>query len=164
MRYWVAVLSAERYARERLYAFETVHLPPAAALAEGDPVALVGDGVLFGLGRVRDDLSVGYTHRFLDAPVSVSEPYPPGLTEVSAATYTHLTSGVGRSDRAAWFVSLALPIEAPSAAEAVREFWTYVDKLGPRELPAFVWPRGNELAMQAYVLGAQTNLDPEEDE
>ena len=47
-------------------------------------------------------------------------------------------------------------------AEAVREFWTYVDKLGPRELPAFVWPRGDELAMQAFVLGAETNLDPEE--
>jgi hypothetical protein len=35
---------------------------------------------------------------------------------------------------------------------------------GPRELPAYVWPRGDELAMQAFVLGAVTNLDPEEDD
>ena len=73
------------------------------------------------------------------------------------------SAGAG-AGRAVWFVSLALPIEAASPAEAVREFWTYVDKLGPRELPAYVWPLGDELAMQAFVLGAVTNLDPEEDE
>jgi hypothetical protein len=66
-------------------------------------------------------------------------------------------------DRTAWLVSLTLPIEAPSRAEAVREFWTYVQALGPEELPAFVWPLGDELAMQAYLLGSQVNLDPEED-
>jgi len=33
-----------------------------------------------------------------------------------------------------------------------------------RELPAFVWPYGDELAMQAFVLGEETNLDPEEDD
>ena len=54
--------------------------------------------------------------------------------------------------------------DAGSKAEAVREFWTYVDKLGPSQLPAFVWPRGDELAMQAYLLGERVNLDPEEDE
>ena len=53
---------------------------------------------------------------------------------------------------------------ARARAEAVREFWTYMDKLGPRELPAYVWPLGDELAMQAFVLGAVTNLDPEEDD
>jgi hypothetical protein len=37
-------------------------------------------------------------------------------------------------------------------------------ELGPRELPAFVSPAGNELAMQAFVLGAEANQDPEEDE
>jgi hypothetical protein len=163
MRHWVAVLPAERYARERLYAFETVPLPPAAVV-EGDLVALVGDGVLFGAGRVRADLSVGYTHRLFDAPVPVREPYPIGLTEVTADAYAQLTRGIGTDRRTAWFVTVALPIEAASAGEAVREYWTYVDKLGPRELPAFVWPRGNELAMQAYVLGEETNLDPEEDE
>jgi hypothetical protein len=37
-------------------------------------------------------------------------------------------------------------------------------RLGPRELPAYVSPTGNELAMQAYLLGAEANLDPEEDD
>jgi len=57
-----------------------------------------------------------------------------------------------------------VPVEATTRAEAVREFWTYVDKLGPVELPAYVWPLGDELSMQPYVLGKLTNLDPEEGE
>ena len=36
--------------------------------------------------------------------------------------------------------------------------------LGPKELPAFVTPSGNELAMQAFVLGVESNQDPEEDD
>jgi hypothetical protein len=61
-------------------------------------------------------------------------------------------------------VSVALPVEAVSPAEAVREFWTYLHQLGPSEVPAYVWPRGDELAMRAYVLGAVASLDPEEDD
>ncbi len=53
---------------------------------------------------------------------------------------------------------------AASPAEAVRQFWSYVAELGPAELPAFVWPSGDELAMQAFVLGAEANQDPEEDD
>jgi hypothetical protein len=67
-------------------------------------------------------------------------------------------------ERTHWLVSVALPIEASTRADAVREFWAYVQSLGPQELPAFVWPTGDELAMQAYVLGERVNLDPEEDE
>ena len=37
-------------------------------------------------------------------------------------------------------------------------------ELGPRELPTFVSPAGDELAMQAFVLGEEANLDPEEDD
>ena len=37
-------------------------------------------------------------------------------------------------------------------------------ELGPAELPTFVWPSGDELAMQAFVLGEEANQDPEEDE
>jgi hypothetical protein len=37
-------------------------------------------------------------------------------------------------------------------------------ELGPRELPTFVSPSGDELAMQAFVLGAEANQDPEEDD
>jgi hypothetical protein len=66
--------------------------------------------------------------------------------------------------RQAWLVSVALPIEAASPAEAVREYWRYVEQLGGEELPAFVSPVGNELAMTAWLMGAETNLDPEEDE
>jgi hypothetical protein len=62
-----------------------------------------------------------------------------------------------------WLVSVALPIEATSRAEAVRAFWAYVMRLGPRELPAYVAPSGDELATQAYLLDTETNLDPEED-
>ena len=44
----------------------------------------------------------------------------------------------------------------------MRQFWSYVMELGPAELPTFVSPYGDELAMQAFVLGEQANLDPEE--
>ena len=63
-----------------------------------------------------------------------------------------------------WLVSVAMPIEAAGPADAVRQFWSYVRDLGPAELPAFVWPSGRELAMQAFLLGAEANQDPEEDE
>jgi len=67
-------------------------------------------------------------------------------------------------ERKTWLVSVALPIEAANQAEAVRQFWSYVEDLGPAELPTFVWPSGDELAMQAFVLGAEANQDPEEEE
>ncbi len=66
--------------------------------------------------------------------------------------------------RPSWLVSLDLPIEAASPAEAVAQFWAYVAELGPGQLPAFVSPTGDELAMQAYLLDEPVNLDPEEDE
>jgi len=65
--------------------------------------------------------------------------------------------------RARWLVSVALPIEASSPAEAVREFWAYVDSLGPDELPAFVSPAADELAMRAFVMDREAVLDPEDD-
>jgi hypothetical protein len=65
--------------------------------------------------------------------------------------------------RRAWLVSVSLPIEAATPAEAVDEFWRYVNSLGPAELPTFVSPVRDELAMQAYLRGEPANLDPEED-
>jgi hypothetical protein len=62
-----------------------------------------------------------------------------------------------------WMVSVALPVEAADRAGAVREFWALVQRLGPDELPAFVWPVGDELALQAYLMDDPVNLDPEED-
>jgi hypothetical protein len=65
--------------------------------------------------------------------------------------------------RGRWQVSVSLPIEAESPAQAVADFWSYVGELGPGELPAYVSPAGDELAMRAYLHGEPTNLDPEED-
>jgi len=64
----------------------------------------------------------------------------------------------------AWLVNVALPIEAESPAEAVGEYWRYVAELGSAQLPAYVCPVGDELAMTPFVAGAPTNLDPEEDD
>ena len=64
--------------------------------------------------------------------------------------------------RASWLVSVDLPIEAETPADAVAQFWAYVRELGPAQLPAFVSPTGDELAMQAYLLDEPVNLDPEE--
>jgi hypothetical protein len=147
----------------------------------GDAVALVVAGeppLLFGLGRVRErrgaeeDVTIAYTDRLFDEPLAVGDlltgPVEPGLIELDTTLYGRLAGRVGGRrrggvDTSDWFVSVALPIEATSRAEAVREFWTYVAKLGPRGLPAFVWPQGDELAMQAFVLGEEANLDPEEE-
>jgi hypothetical protein len=59
-------------------------------------------------------------------------------------------------------VSVAIPIEADSQAEAVAEFWRYVTELGPNELPAFISPAEDELAMQAYVADEPAPFDPED--
>src|SRR5262245_22973856 len=114
--------------------------------------------------------TIRYTHRLFDEPVVVDDlPLEPGLFPLAPESFDRVSARVGAdqrvdADKAGWLVSLAIPIEAASPVEAVREFWTYVLRLGPRELPAFVWPTGDELAMQAYVLGDLTNLDPEEDD
>jgi hypothetical protein len=65
--------------------------------------------------------------------------------------------------RQTWLVSVDLPIEAATPAEAVRQFWSYLRELGPQELPVFVAPTGDELAMRAYVAGEPHDLDPEDD-
>ncbi|HEY2948051.1 MAG TPA: hypothetical protein VGJ53_06575 [Micromonosporaceae bacterium] len=110
-------------------------------------------------------LTVAYTQRSFDAPgpadgLALDGPVIP----VDAADYRRLADALPPAAAPRrWFVSVDLPIEADSAAEAVRQFWSYVMELGPRELPAFVSPADDELSMQAYVLGEQTNLDPEED-
>lgn len=162
-------------------------------LAEGDDVVVAAGAPpqVFGLGRVAgqphgedydpddpdapDDgaevVSIRYTHRLLDAPVPVdfatkAAGWPLPLDE---ETFGKLAARIGpehavTAPRKSWLVGVELPIEATSPAEAVRQFWSYVMQLGPRELPAFVSPAGDELAMQAYVLGEEANLDPEEED
>jgi hypothetical protein len=183
-QHWAGVVGEEQFTAERLYARDVIAVDPgdAGTVEAGDVVALIATGdpaVLFGLGNVIGTSESGqalvrYRTRMLDDPPpvradAISDPIRPGLSSLSAAAYSMLASALmdidlGEADRTEWFVSVALPIEAATRGEAVREFWTYVEKLGPRELPAYVWPRGDELAMQAFVLGAVTNLDPEEDD
>ncbi|MGC4804595.1 hypothetical protein [Micromonospora sp. DT233] len=153
----------------------------------GDPVAVLAEGPLrlVALGRVArptaergddpDDpqsepvdaaLVVAYTRRVFDEPAPAEELTLDGpVTALPADAYRELVERLGPPPaRRTWLVSLDLPIEAPTRAEAVRLFWAYVRDLGPRELPAFVSPYGDELAMQAFVLGAEANQDPEEDD
>ena len=190
MGYWAVLLPVERYEAERLLHHETVDLPrvdegrpPVDGRAAGpvpdDQAFLVAASeppLIFGLARFRSrpgdgggeggPLSLTYIRRFLDAPQPAKTLALDGaLTPLDEeAFFAQLALLPPPADRRTWLVSVNLPIEAESAGEAVREFWAYVLRLGPRELPAFVAPLGDELAMQAYVLGEQANLDPEEDE
>ena len=173
MRHWVGVVSDEQFVTERLYARETIAVPAGRhAPQPGDAVVLVAGDRLFGRGLVEGPTGDGtvlvrYQERIFDDPVAAPGlPATPGWHPVEADEHTRLVglTGARAGSSAVWFVSVALPIEAISRAEAVREFWPYLEKLGPRELPAYVWPLGDELAMLAFVLGAVTNLDAEEDE
>ncbi|HEX7745537.1 MAG TPA: hypothetical protein VF462_09785 [Micromonosporaceae bacterium] len=183
-------MSWQRFEAERLIHHDSLDLTGLngeVRPAPGDEVAVVVDGetpLVVALGRVRaaagaerdpDDpqagdgpvpLVVAYTRPFFDQPVPAGplELHGPA-TPIDPEAYRRLAHRLGPPpDRRTWLVSLDLPIEAPSAAEAARVFWSYVMELGPRELPAFVSPSGNELAMQAFVLGAEANQDPEEDD
>ena len=166
---WALVLTPDGYETERLYAHESVALPGAGPSA-GDPVLLTvdnGSRTVFGLGRVTPEGRVAYTHRLFDAPLPAEDlaVAGPGVHPLDPTTFARYSAKIGAEPvKRTWLVSVDLPIEATTPAEAVRAFWTYVAELGPRELPAFVSPSGDELAMQAFVLGEETNLDPEEDE
>ncbi len=175
MAYWALVVPAERYAAERLYRYDTLDVPAAGrgAVSPGDGVLLVAAGeppMVYAAGRVTNaegGLLIAYTRRSVDAPHPAVGLDPGGgdLVPLREADFGDLAARLApAADRRSWLVSLDLPIEAESPAEAVRQFWAYVAELGPRELPAFVAPVADELAMQAYVLGARTDLDPEDDE
>jgi hypothetical protein len=175
MTQWAVVIPAERYEAERLFHHDAlaVDVPDGSPAPEaGDEAVVIVDGaqpLVVALGRARRNdgaLAIAYTRRVFDAP----EPAP-GLAldapvaALDPAVFRDLAERIGPpGDRRTWLVSLDLPIEAESPAEAVRQFWSYVQQLGPRELPTFVSPSGDELAMQAFVLGDEANLDPEEDD
>lgn len=168
MSHWAVVIPAEQYEAERLFRHDTLELPGVTGPDPGDEVLLLAGGQVVGLGRVRAaaPVVVEYTHRFFDAPRPADQIRgETDLTRLDPSAYQAVVDRIGpRPGVSTWLVSVDLPIEADSPAEAVRQFWTYVMELGPSELPAFVWPSGQELAMQAYVLGAEANLDPEEDD
>ncbi|MGW4499237.1 hypothetical protein ACWENR_11580 [Micromonospora sp. NPDC004336] len=187
---WAVLLPSGRYEAERLVHHDTIELTGLADAARprpGDRVAVLADEPprLVALGRVaaasrqdREDpddplserveapLVVTYTRRAFDEPVPAETVALDGpVTALDPAVFRELADRLGPPpQRRSWLVSLDLPIEAGSPAEAVRLFWAYVQELGPRELPAFVSPSGDELAMQAFVLGAEANQDPEEDD
>ncbi len=171
MAHWAVIIPADRYATERLFSHDTLPVPEAVpgSAVEGDDVLVVADGAVVALGRLRTDgeaLVVAYTRRSFDEPapaegLALEAALSPIEPEVFARHAARLRPPV---DRQTWLVSLDLPIEAETPAEAVRQFWSYVLELGPSELPTFVSPSGDELAMQAFVLGAEANQDPEEDD
>jgi hypothetical protein len=183
---WVVAVGGDRFQGERLYQADAVEVavPAEAGLLPGDRVVLTaedaGTAVVFGLGRVARAVrggvaEVAYTHRLVDRPVVAAEaglavPAAGAAAPVGAAEMARLAAAAGPGavgrvvPKREWMVSLDLPIEADSPAEAVRIFWSYVRSLGPGELPAFVWPRGDELAMRPYVLGVEHEMDPEEEE
>ena len=139
-----------------------------AAPAEGDDVLLLAGDDLVALGRIRSAvpaLEITYVRRAFDEPVPAEDlKLSEAVTAVEPDVFQRLAARlVGDRDRTTWLVSVALPIEAVTPAEAVRQFWSHVLELGPAELPTYVWPSGDELAMQAFVLGVEANQDPEEE-
>ena len=188
---WAVLLPAERYEAERLVHHDTLELTGLADVARPGPGrpgggagrrAAAAGGARPGHragstppgrpGRpaVRPvepgTLVVAYTRRAFDEPVPADLLTLDGpVTALEPAAFRALADQLGPPPaRRTWLVSLDLPIEAGTPAEAVRLFWSYVQELGPRELPAFVSPAGDELAMQAFVLGEEANQDPEEDD
>lgn len=171
MAHWAVIIPAEQWATERLFHHDTLTLASGGGVAADDEVLLIADDRLVAVaraGKAADDrLTLTYLRRAFDASVPLDGLTLTGdVTAVGDETFRRLATALGARPAAdrPWLVSVALPIEAATPAEAVRQFWSHVLELGPAELPAYVWPLGDELAMQVYVLGAEANQDPEEDD
>lgn len=172
MAHWAVIIPADQWAAERLFQHDTVTVvnSSTARPEPGDEMLLVAGSRLVGLGKLTKEaggeLVIAYTRRSFDEPVQAAGlDLDAAVTPLDAEEFQRFAARFGGDrDRQTWLVSVDLPIEAATPAEAVRQFWSYVLELGPAELPAFVSPSGNELAMQAFVLGEEANLDPEEDE
>jgi len=181
MAQWAVIIPADRWATERLFHHDTVTVSGGAGpIDPDDEVLLVADGAVVAVTQALkadvDNLVLTYRRRAFDSPVPATDlslddsvrvtPVDPEVFRRLAATIGGAAPGGvgGVGDKQAWLVSVALPIEAATPADAVRQFWSHLLELGPAELPTYVWPSGDELAMQAFVLGAEANQDPEEDE
>ncbi|GAA2872512.1 hypothetical protein Acy02nite_43390 [Actinoplanes cyaneus] len=166
MAQWSVVIPSEQWATERLFQQDVVVVQGGpAGVSPGDEVLLVADEHVVALARVEKTggyLALAYLRRAFDEPIPAA-----GLTggPVTEDEFRRYADRLGRPlPKRNWLVSVAMPIEAVNPAEAVRQFWSHVNELGPRELPTYVWPSGDELAMQAFVLGAEANQDPEEED
>src|SRR3954454_10435913 len=174
MGQWAVIIPAERWAQERLFHHEsltvTVADATASGAAPGDDVLLLAGEHVVAVGRMApaadEAWEIAYVRRLFDAPIPADQLKLGGtVTAIERDAFDRVMGQAGAAgDRRTWLVSVALPIEATSPAEAVRQFWSHVSELGPAEVPADVWPSGEELAMQAFVLGAEANQDPEEDD
>jgi hypothetical protein len=165
MRYWLLALDDDEYTEQQAYEVEAVE--PARALprgaADGDEVALAGPEGVFALGQI-DGPAVAYRRRLVEpAPTAESAEAAEGWTELKPDVWEALVRTLPTPDRRSdWLVTLSLPIEAVDKAEAVRQFWSYIRSLGPKELPTFVAPYGRELEGTSFLLGVEHEQDPEE--
>ena len=177
MAHWAVIIPADRWATERLFHHDTVTVSGGAGPVEpDDEVLLVVGGEVVALTQAveadGDDLVLAYLRRAFDEPVPAAElhldEHDVRIAAVDPAVFRRLAGAIGGTtavgEKKSWLVSVALPIEAQTPAEAVRQFWSHVLELGPVELPTYVWPSGDELAMQAFVLGEEANQDPEEED
>jgi hypothetical protein len=164
MAQFVVIIPEGQWATERLFQHDAVTVASSAGASVGDEVLLVAEEQVVALARVEKadgELDLAYLRRAFDEPVPVALSEGP----VDEATFRRFAERLGApADKKPWLVSVAMPIEAVNPAEAVRQFWSHVQELGPAELPTYVWPSGDELAMQAFVLGAEANQDPEEED
>jgi hypothetical protein len=173
MAQWAVVIPADRWATERSFHHDTLTVAGGGGAAVDDDVLLVAGGQVVALTQVvgaeGDDLVLAYVQRAFDEPVPAEELTASaggGVFAVAPELFHRLAAalGGGPAEKRSWLVSIALPIEAATPADAVRQFWSHVLDLGPGQLPTYVWPYGDELAMQAFVLGEEANQDPEEDD
>lgn len=172
MRYWLLALNEDEYTEQQAYEVEAVE--PAAGpggAADGDEVALAGPEGVFALGEVKG-AAIVYRRRLEEPAETVETEQVYGSAEAEAAEgWTELNPEVWEDlvralptpeRRSDWLVTLSMPIEAVDKAEAVRQFWSYIRSLGPKELPTFVSPYGRELEGTSFLLGVEHEQDPEE--
>lgn len=167
MSRWAVIIGADRWATERLFHHDTLAAEVPGAQTGDDVLLLAGEEPhAVALGRVSAPGEITYLRRAFDDPVPADDlKLTDAVTAVDADAYDRIAARLtSPAARKPWMVSVAMPIEAANPADAVRQFWSYVAELGPAELPTFVWPSGDELAMQAFVLGVEANQDPEEEE
>jgi hypothetical protein len=168
MAYWAVIIPAEQWTTERLFHNDTLRVSQARGVAADDDVLLIADDHVVGLARAgKGEGELTYLRHSFDSPMPLEGLALTGdVTPVEGETFRRLAAGLGagHGTEKRWLVSVTMPIEASTPAEAVRQYWSHVADLGPAELPTYVWPLGDELAMQVYVLGEEANQDPEEED